>query len=332
MKYFLFFLFSLLINIYAENVMETRASERIKNTIISMLLIESEEQFSFALKFKKIHLNFTNFAYFDIPNRDFKFSHINHNGNISLNDMDIIFKSDIIINFFNENIIEFLIKVHFDKIIFNNNNNENIQIVDAIPKSLNFSDKSQIGQLSYFKEFNQMKNATLIKKNGEKIENVNIESALLDISKTSIINKIKNVQLHFNFLTYDLNNKLNSIIGEIFQCSKPFERLDKEYVSFSIEKIDIPLNSISITDNKIKISDMKFIGFLYYEKESNEYGKYSFSFFVDERNEASFEQNKFNLTIISSNIICDDNVPKEMIKEVLISDFLYFLKLKMKGN
>ena len=326
MKFFLFFLFSLLINIYEVNTTETRSSERIKNTIISMLLIESEEQFSFALKFQKIHLNFTNFAYFDIPNRNFKFSNIN-NAVISLNDVDIIFKSDIIINFFDESIIEFLIKVHFDKITFNKNK-ENIEIVDAIPESLKISDKNQIGQLSYFKQFNQTKNATLIKNNGEKIENFNIESALLDISKISIINKIKNVQIHFNLLTYDLNNKLNSIIGETVQCSKSFIWQDKEYVSFSIEKIDIPLNSIIITGNKITISDMKFIGLLDYEKESNEYGKYSFSFFVDRKNKASFSENIFNFTISERNIICDNNISKERIKEVLTSDFFKFLNQK----
>ena len=329
LKNFIFFLLSLhinLIKIYHVNAKETEF-EKIKNTIISMFSMESNEKTpSFMFKFKKMNIKIKNFFFFDISNKNINLIQDKYNNSIFyLNDITITFKSDLEINFFDTNFFGFLMEVCFETISFIKINYSLI-IDKVIPKSLYISKNSQIGQLSYFDEFNNMEKATFIDENGKQFSNIDIKSALLDVSKNYLIKKMQYVQNHFNILTYEFDKILNNIIGQTIKCSLSIIN-SYGIASFEIEKINVSLESIEFLEDLMTISDMKYYGSLFLHSDLGEFTKINFEFFNTDIDYAIFEKNYFDICIKHSNINLKDSRSLGLaIYHAIQNDFIPFVK------
>ena len=314
------------------NAKETQF-DKIKNVIKAMLEINTNITTPvFFLKFKKIIMKFIRFSYFDLSSKDLTFiqDDINKSKYI-LNNITITFKSEIEINNFSNIKTELLMEVCFDTIIFINKN-DFLTIDEIIPKSLFISENSQIGQLSYFNEFNNMnQTATFIDENGKKTENVDIISTFLDLSKQCLFKKISYIQKSFNLLTYDLDKILNNIIGTTITTSKYIQDIYK-ISSVEINKIDMPLKSIHFdNDNTLIIDNMITYGQLFYY-EDRVYKIINFKLLNNEDNNAYFEKNYFEIGLNKNYIVSDHKYPKiENIFNVLNS-CLYDLIEKEVNN
>lgn len=328
-KNFIFFLLSLYINlikIYHVNAKETEF-EKIKNTIISMFSMESIETTPpFIFKFKKMNIKFKNFVFFDISNKSINLLQDKYNNSIFyLNNITITFKSDLEINFFDTNTFEFLMEVYFETISFIKIKYSLI-IDEVIPKTLYISKNSQIGQLSYFDEFNNMEKATFTDENGKQFSNVDIQSALLDISKNYLVKKMKYVKEHFNLLTYEFDQILNNIVGQKINCSS--STIDDYGISsFEIEKINVSLKSIEFVKDLMDIRDMRYYGSLFLKKGVDELTKINFEFYNTKTNYAIFEKKEFDMCIKQDNInLKDRRISQLAIYQALKINFVPFVK------
>ena len=250
--------------------------EKIKNVTISMLEIHTNDKISFSLRYKNTILKFINFSYFDLLSNDMNFIQDDKDtSKYILKNITIFFISQIQLNNFKTTKIDFLFEVSFDKILFQNKTNF-LKILDATPSSVYISQNSQIGQLSFFNQFNKLENATFFDENGKKFENINIISTFLNLSKTLIIKKISNVQKHFNLLTYDLDKILNKIIGNSYIC--PSHYSDIYYISsIYISNIDIPFEYIYFDEGQLIIDRMNVSGSYYSKILEERFVSFSFS-------------------------------------------------------
>ena len=271
--------------------------EKIKNVTISMFEIYTNDSISFSLRYKITILKFFNFAYFDLLSNDMNiFQDDRDSSKYILKNITIFFISQIQLNNFTTTKIDCLFEVNFDTFIFQNKTNF-LKILDATPSSVYISQNSQIGQLSFFNQFNKLENATFFDENGKKFENINIISTFLNLSKTLIIKKISNVQKHFNLLTYDLDQILNKIIGNSYIC--PSHYSDIYYISsIYISNIDIPFEYIYFDEGQLIIDRMNVSG-SYYSKIFEE-RFVSFSFYNDDKDNIFFEKEFYSLIDIKS--------------------------------
>ena len=271
--------------------------EKIKNVTLSMFEIYTNDSISFSLRYKNTMLKFINFSYFDLLSNDMNFIQDDKDtSKYILKNITIFFISQIQLNNFTTTKIDFLFEVSFDKILFQNKTNF-LKILDATPSSVYISQNSQIGQLSFFNQFNKLENAIFFDENGKKFENINIISTFLNLSKTLIIKKISNVQKHFNLLTYDLDQILNKIIGNSYIC--PSHYSDIYYISsIYISNIDIPFEYIYFDEGQLIIDRMNVSG-SYYSKILEE-RFVSFSFYNDDKDNIFFEKEFYSLIDIKS--------------------------------
>ena len=262
-----------------------------------MFEIYTNDSISFSLRYKNTILKFINFSYFDLLSNDMNiFQDDRDSSKYILKNITIFFISQIQLNNFTTTKIDFLFEVSFDKILFQNKTNF-LKILDATPSSVYISQNSQIGQLSFFNQFNKLENATFFDENGKKFENINIISTFLNLSKTLIIKKISNVQKHFNLLTYDLDQILNKIIGNSYIC--PSHYSDIYYISsIYISNIDIPFEYIYFDEGRLIIDRMNVSG-SYYSKILEE-RFVSFSFYNDDKDNIFFQKEFYSLIDIKS--------------------------------
>lgn len=289
--------------------------EKIRNVILSIIQMNSVDIISsFSFKYKQFLLKFINFAYFDSLTKYINFlQDDNDKSKYILNNLTIVFKSQLEINKMNTTNGEFLLEVYFDKIIFNNKS-DFIKVEEVIPRALFISKYSQIGQLSYFNDFNKLEKAIYLDENGKKFENVDIVSTFLEIAKKLLLKKITNVQNKYNLLTYDFDQIFNNIIGKYITCGK-IEVDVLKISSIFIENIDIDLKSIYIENKQLIIENMTFYGNFFY---TTEYKLMNFSFYYDKNNSAYFEQGFFDLNLNVNKINYDGKFPtKQNIYEAL---------------
>ena len=280
------------INIGKETEIEL---EKIKKVIYSMLEINKNDRASFSLRYKNTILKFINYSYFDIlPNNINIIQDTKDDSKYILKNISILFKSDIELNNITTTIIELLFQVNFDKFVFQKNNSL-LNILEVNPSSLYISNNSQIGQLSYFDKFNNFENGEFIDENGNKFENVDIISTILNISKTLIIQKISNVEKYFNILTYDLDKILNNVIGNGHVCPNQSIGMH-EIASILIQNIKIPLKYIHFDEETLIIDRMDINGNFFY-KSNNKIQ--NFSFYNDDKDNIFFEKDLHNLVNIT---------------------------------
>ena len=287
----------LLISFNCENETEIEL-EKIKNVTISMIEINTNDSISFSLRYKNTILKFINFSYFDLLSNNINIiQDINSSSKYILKNATILFKSEIQLNDFKTSKIDFLFEVYFDEFVFQNKKNF-LKILDATPNSLYISQNSQIGQLSFFNQFNKLENASFFDENGKILGDVNVFSTFLNLSKSLIITKITNVQKSFNLLTYDLDQILNNIIGNNYICPKHYTDI-YGISSIYISNIEIPLEYLYFDEGQLIIDRMNVSGSYYSRIYEGSF--VTFNFYNDENDNIFFEKEFFYLINVQVN-------------------------------
>lgn len=296
--------------------------EKIKNAIISIFELYSDENISsFSFKYPNFLLKFINFRIFSLDKKNINIIQDNDNTKYILNNITLIFKSEIEINNLKLSTIEFLLEINYDRFLIKRNDNF-LNLEDIIPNSLYISENNHIRKLSYFDAFNNNQKATYFDENNKKFENIDIHSVFYDISKTLIFKKIINIQKSFNILTYDFDIILNNIIGKSYICSDYVTRIYK-ISSIQMENIEIPLKSINIKENILFIKDMNINGIFCYINTGLKIINFSIN---NMDNYCIFDKEHFNINLKEDKINYDGNSPpKNNVYEALkncLDDFI----------
>ena len=328
-NFVIFYFLSVLIPLVYSALNESESEDdKIKNTIISMFLINTNDYLpSFYFRFKKLNFNFSHYSLLDIAKDDIIFNEdpIDKKKYI-LNNVMITFKSRITFNGFDSFLVIILIEVRFDVISFILNNDNMLIINEVVPSSIYIAPNNQISYLSFFDEFNKMNTTTYIDEKGKIHENTSINTTLLEISKQCVLNKIQNTQNSFNLLTYYFDKFLNYIIGKNVTCPKNI--IDNFSVkSMVIETIDAPVKNLSLENKLLYIDNMKIRGKLFYLRYPN---LINFGFSNTAENPANFDKNNFNLNIKQNHIIDNFYIKRNVMQTILNECLNSFIQTELK--
>ena len=287
-----------------------------------MNYIQTKIFLPFLLNIQAFFFKFINFRIFSLATKNINIIQDNDNTKYILNNITLIFKSEIEINNLKLSSIEFLLEISYDIFLIKRADNF-LNIEDIIPNSLYISESNQIGKLSYFDAFNNNQRATYFDENNKKFEDIDIHSAFYDISKKLIFKKITIIQKSFNILTYDFDTILNNIIGKSYKCSDYVRRMYK-ISSIQMKNIEIPLKSMNIEGNVLFIKDMNINGIFCYINNGLKIINFSINNNID--NHCFFDKEHLNINLNEDKINYDGNSPpKNNVYEALkncLSDFI----------
>ena len=331
MKCKLFFLLFLSFNIIISislNSKDSKALERISNTIKLILSLDIKIRITkFLIEYPKYILYGRRLSGLIIlnPNEILVTQDENNKSKFTAHNItteQILFCKLNYINTYDLLEYDFVIEIHYSKIIFLLINDYLI-LEYMIIDSYKVEPVNGMANLDYFKLLNEGTKGKYKDYDDEIFEINNLHKTLAEKSKKFFSLKIKEIRKIFNLLTYDLYNILNSSISVNISCSEDIiKNYNVTYIYFS--NIKTNLNNLHFkSPSSLWVDKIEFIG--YYKSNLFE-NITDFSFILDYESNCVLSPYSFNLTIDRDKIKGDifKNHPEQIdaIYNAIKNDFI----------